>query len=78
MDKQMDKIMNNCIAASLAVIDKEGCLHIGLHGGVEEILLCVARVLIDVSKHNDIPLEEIGKILNTSANILQEGDKKHE
>ena len=78
MEEKMDAVMDGCIAASLAVIDKDGCLHIGLHGGVEEILLCVARVLIDVSKHNDIPLEEIGKMLNTSANILQEGDKKHE
>lgn len=78
MEEKMDAVMDGCIAASLAAIDKDGCLHIGLHGGVEEILLCVARVLIDLSKHNDIPLEEIGKMLNTSANILQEGEDKHE
>ena len=78
MDKLMDKLMDGTIASCIAVVDEKGCMHVGLHGGVEEILLCVARVLIDVSKHNDIPLEEIGKMLNTSANILQEGDKKHE
>ena len=75
MDKMMDKLMDGTIASCIAIVDKDGCMHVGLNGDTDAIILCIGRVLMDIAKHNDMTMEEVGEQLNTSVTILMEGDK---
>ena len=75
MDKHIDAILDNSIASCIAVVDKTGLLHIGLHGDTDAIILAISRALMDIAKHNDMTMEEVGEQLNTSVTILMEGDK---
>ena len=76
MDKLMDKLMDGTIASCIAIVDKDGCMHVGLNGDTDAIILCIGRVLMDIAKHNDMTMEEVGEQLNTSVTVLQEGEKK--
>ena len=78
MEKLMDKLMDGTIASCIAIVDKDGCLHVGLNGNTDTIILCIGCVLMDIAKHKDMTMEEVGEQLNTSVTILQEGDEKHE
>ena len=70
MDKHMNEIMDNCDTAVMAIIDKDDCMHVGLHGEFSFILFCVGRVIVDLAKQNNMTLEQMGEELNEMVDII--------
>ena len=70
MDKHMDAIMDNCDTAVMAIIDKDDCMHVEIHGKFSIILFCVGRLIVDLAKQNNLTLEQMGEDLNEMVDII--------
>lgn len=70
MDKHMNEIMDNCNTAVMAVVDKEDCLHVGLHGNFSYIVFCLGHIIVDLAKKNNLTLEQMGEELNEMVAII--------
>ena len=75
MDKTIEKIMDNCNTTVMAVVDKEDCLHTGVCGDFNYIIVCIGRIIVDLAKQSDTPLEQIGDDLNKVVDAIRKVDK---
>ena len=75
MDETIEKIMDNCNTTVIAVVDKEDCLHTGVCGDYKYILVCIGRIIVDLAKQSDTPLETIGDDLNKVVDDIRKADK---
>ena len=69
--QKLAELMKDSIGYSFAIVNKEGNLHIGLHGDMDSIILGISQILIELSKDSGMPLEEIGDLLNMAVDSLQ-------
>jgi hypothetical protein len=75
MDKTIEKIMDNCNTTVMAVVDKKDCLYTGVCGDFNSIIICLGRIIVDLAKQDDIPLETIGDELNKVVDAIRKVDK---
>ena len=75
MDETIEKIMDNCNTTVIAVVDKEDCLYTGVCGDFNSVLICLGRIIVDLAKQSDTPLETIGDDLNKVVDDIRKADK---
>jgi hypothetical protein len=75
MDETIEKIMDNCNTTVMAVIDKKNHLYVGVSGDFHFALFCLGRMIVDLAKQSDTPLEQIGDNLNEVVDAIKKVDK---
>jgi hypothetical protein len=75
MDETIEKIMDNCNTTVMAVVDKKDCLHTGMCGDFNYIIVCIGRIIVDLAKQSGMSLETIGDELNKAVDNIRQVDK---
>ena len=71
--QKLAELMDGSISYAFTIVDKNGKPYVGLHGALDGVIVGIGTILMKLSENHNIPLEELGDMLNMAVEELQKG-----